>query len=365
LHDVRMDASALAFTVLLALVAGLAFGIAPAVQIPASAVHDALKESSRGSTDGKKGQWMRSSLVVSEIALACVLMVGAGLLMRSFLKVLDVDLGFRPEMLASLRVDPNRQGLTQDRFNAYIDDVLRRTKEVQGIKMAGLTDALPLGRNRSWGAGAKGKTYARSEYPEAFVRIVSDGYVGTMGIPIRSGRDFSAQDGPSSEPVIMINATMARRLWPGQDPIGQVVRADKDRRVVGVVGDVRHLTLEEGAGLEMYLPIRQTGDFSSIDLVVRTTLPPALLASGIRGALLPIAPNLPMNAFRTLQQVVDRACLVSARRTPQRSLACWSSSRRSLSWPAMCPRVVRPESIRCLPFAAVSESLGAPRQRPN
>jgi predicted permease len=312
LQNVRMDATALAFTMILALVAGLAFGIAPAVQIPASAVHDALKESSRGSTDGKKGQWMRSSLVVSEIALACVLMVGAGLLIRSFLKVLDIDLGFRPEMLASLRVDPDRQGLTQDRFVAYVDEILRRTKEMPGIETAALTDALPLGSNRSWGVGVKGQTYAKGEYPSAFVRIVSEGYIGAMAIPLRAGRDLTERDTPSSEPVIMINATMASRLWKGQDPIGQIVFADRERRVVGVVGDVRHLTPEEGAGLEMYLPIRQTGDFSSIDLVVRTTLTPALLASGIRAALTPIAPNLPTNAFRTLREVVDRA--VSPRR---------------------------------------------------
>jgi predicted lysophospholipase L1 biosynthesis ABC-type transport system permease subunit len=115
-----------------------------------------------------------------------------------------------------------------------------------------------------------------------------------------------------SDPVILINETMARRLWPGQDAIGQVVHADIDRRVVGVVGDVRHLALEQGSGLEMYLPMRQTGDYSSVDLVVRTTLPPAGLASAVRAALKPIEPNLPGNDFRTLQQLVDKA--VSPRR---------------------------------------------------
>jgi ABC-type antimicrobial peptide transport system permease subunit len=105
---------------------------------------------------------------------------------------------------------------------------------------------------------------------------------------------------------------MARRLWPGEDAIGKVVRADRERHVVGVVDDVRHLALEQGAGLEMYLPIRQIQDFSSVDLVVRTTLPPAALASSVRAALKPIAPNLPANEFRPLQQLVDKA--VSPRR---------------------------------------------------
>jgi ABC-type lipoprotein release transport system permease subunit len=105
---------------------------------------------------------------------------------------------------------------------------------------------------------------------------------------------------------------MAKRLWPGEDAMGQILQVDKDRRVVGIVGDVRHLALEQGSGSEMYLPIRQCGDFSSVDLVVRTSLPPAELASSVRAALKPIEPNLPATDFRTLQQLVDKA--VSPRR---------------------------------------------------
>jgi ABC-type lipoprotein release transport system permease subunit len=110
----------------------------------------------------------------------------------------------------------------------------------------------------------------------------------------------------------MVNESMARRLWPGEDAVGKILRADRERRVVGVVGDVRHLALEQEAGLEMYLPLRQVRDMSSMDLVVRTTLPPASLASMVRAALTPIDPNLPANEFRTLQQLVDKA--VSPRR---------------------------------------------------
>jgi predicted permease len=194
----------------------------------------------------------------------------------------------------------------------YFDEVLRRVRDVPGIETAGLTDALPLGRNRSWGAGAKGQTYPRGQYPNAFVRIVSDDYMKTMGIQVRAGRELSTRDTASSELVIMINETMARRLWPGEEAVGKILRADRERRVVGVVADVRHLALEQGAGLEMYLPIRQTRDFSSVDLVVRTTLPPAGLASSVRAALKPVDPNLPSNEFRPLQQLVDQA--VSPRR---------------------------------------------------
>jgi predicted permease len=312
LQSVRLDTTALLFTLMMAVLAGLLFGLAPALQIPSTGVHEALKDSSRGSTEGRRGAWIRNTLVVCEVAFACVLLVGAGLLIRSFLQVLDVNLGFQPERTAALRVDPDRRPSTQEGQNSYFDDVLRRVRELQGIEAAALTDALPLGRNRSWGVGAKGQTYERGQAPNAFVRIVSDGYMKSMGIPVRAGRELSERDTPASELVIVINETMARRLWPGEDPLGKIVRADRERQVVGVVADVRHLALEQGAGLEMYIPIRQIRDYSSVDLVVRTTLPPAGLASTVRAALAPIDPNLPANEFRPLQQLVDKA--VSPRR---------------------------------------------------
>ena len=250
LQNVRTDASVLGFTLFVAVLTGLLFGLVPALQVPAVALHDALKDTSRGSTEGKRRSWTRDSLVVSEIAFACVLLVGAGLLMRSFLRVLDVNLGFHPERAAALRVDPSGQNLTQAQQNAYFDEVLRRSRDIPGITAAGLTDALPLGRNRSWGAPAKGHTYAKGEYPNAFVRIVSDGYVKALGIPLIAGRDLSERDTAFSESVIVINETMARRLFPGQDAIGQKVIAcnDNGRSVVGIVGDVRHIALEQECG---------------------------------------------------------------------------------------------------------------------
>jgi len=312
LQNVRTDGPALAFTLLMALATGVVFGLAPALQAPGGALHDALKDTSRGSTEGRQGQWIRGSLVVAEIAFACVLLVGAGLLIRSFVRVLDIDLGFRPERAATIRVDPDRRFSTPAQWNAYFDEVLRRARAVRGIEAAALTDALPLGRNRSWGAPAKGQVYPKGKFPVAFVRVVSDGYPRALGIPVRAGRDITERDTPSSEPVIVVNETLARTLWPGEDAVGKLMRADRERRVVGVVGDVRHLAPEQGSGMEMYVPIRQCGDFPSVDLVVRTTLPPAGFAAALRAALKPVAPNLPGNDFRTLQQLVDRS--VSPRR---------------------------------------------------
>jgi predicted permease len=304
----QTDWTALAFTVLAAFAAGVLFALAPALQ---TALHESLKDANRGST-GRAGGWMRGALVVSEIAFACVLLAGAGLLARSFVRVLNVNLGFHPESAAAIRVDPDSRYRSNAQQNAYFDDLLRRAREIPGVGAAGLSDALPLGANRSWGAPVKGQTYAKGHFPDAYVRVVSDGYLGAMGIPLREGRDIAATDVPSSEPVIVINETMARTLFPDGRAIGGIVRVYGERRVVGIVADVRHLALEQGAGMEMYLPIRQCHDFASVDLVVRSPRPPAQMAAAVRDALRPIAPNLPGNEFRTLQALVDKA--VSPRR---------------------------------------------------
>lgn len=313
LRNVGTDGAALAFTVTVAIVAGIVFGLAPALQARSAALHESLKDATRGSTEGRGARWVRSALVVSEIAFACVLLVGAGLLIRSLIRVLDVEMGFEPARAATIRVDPDSRYATREQQDAYIDDVLRRVKAIPAVEAAGITDALPLGRNRTWGARAKGVAYERGRAPLAFVRVVSDGYPAAMGIPLRAGRDIAPSDTRTSEPVIMINETMARTVWPGQDPIGRIVlnACGPERRVVGVVGDVRHLALEQTSGNEMYLPMRQCGDRSSHDLVVRSTLAAGPLASAVREALTPVA-ILAGHDFRTVQQIVDKS--VSPRR---------------------------------------------------
>ncbi len=312
LASVRTDTAALAFTLGMALLTGLIFGLAPAFQIPVARLHDALKDTSRGSTAGKGRRWVRGALVVSEIAFACVLLVGAGLLIRSFLRVLDVNLGFHPEMAAALRVDPGKQYDTGPKQITYFNEVLRRVKEVPGVVSAGLTDVLPLGRNRTWGAGVRGHVYPKGQYPTAFVRVVTDGYIGTMGIPLLAGRDISQRDTLETEPVMLINETMARTLFPGQNPIGQIVNVNRGSKVIGVVGDVHHLSAEQASGMEMYISMRQSGDRMAAELAIRTTRPPAELAPAVRAALKPIAPDLAGNDFRTLETLVDQS--VSPRR---------------------------------------------------
>lgn len=310
---ITVDKTAMLFTIATAILTGLIFGIVPALQQSKGDLNESLKDSNRGSSEGKGKGWIRSVLVVSEVAMACVLLVGAGLLIRSFLRVMDVDLGFQAARAATMRVDPGPSYKTAQQFNSYFTEVLRRSGEVPGVDAVGLTDALPLGRNRTWCVGGKGQTYPPGKFPCEFIRIVTEGYIRAMGIPLKAGRDFEERDATSGVKVAMVNETMAKTLWPGQDPIGQQLMNNREPyTVVGVVSDVRHLALEKDAGLELYFDMRQSGDFSSVDLVVRTKTPPETLAGGVRAALLPVNPSLPANEFRPLERLVDKA--VSPRR---------------------------------------------------
>jgi len=312
LSSVRIDGNVLAFTLVAAVLTGVLFGVLPALQAPASEMQDALKEGGRGLSAGKSRAWLRNGLVVSEIAFASILLVGAGLLLRSFVRVLDVDLGFEPEHTAVLRVDSTRiSNLAQQ--NAFLDDMLQRARSIPGVRSAGVSDVLPFAGDRSWQVSAKGHVYPKGQYPpEPYIRMISDGYFEAAGIRLEAGRAFTEQDRASSERVVIVNQTLARTLWPGQDPIGQVVTQDGGRRVVGVAADVRHEALEKTGGSEMYIPLRQTGDYSDMELVARTTLPRGAFASAIRAALRPLDPNLPIREIRSLQDLVDKA--VSPRR---------------------------------------------------
>jgi len=312
LNSVRIDGNVLAFTLLAAIFTGVLFGVLPALQAPALAVQDALKEGGRGLSAGKSRAWLRNGLVVSEIAFASILLVGAGLLVRSFVRVLDINLGFEPEHTAVLRVDSTRiSNLAQQ--NAFLDDMLQRARSIPGVRSAGVSDVLPFAGDRAWQVSSKGHVYPKGQYPpEPYIRMISDGYFDAAGIQLEAGRGFTEQDRASSERVVIVNQTLARTLWPGQDPIGQVVTQDGGRRVVGVAADVRHEALEKTGGSEMYIPLRQTGDYSDIELVARTTLPREVFASGIRAVLRPLDPNLPIRDVRSLQDLVDKA--VSPRR---------------------------------------------------
>jgi predicted permease len=305
LSSVRVDASVLGWTLLVAIFAGLLFGIAPAFRMSRGNLQDALKDSGHGASDSRTHERMRALLVVSEIGLACVLLVGAGLLLRSFLNVMRVDLGFEPSHAAAIKVDYEDGG--RERRGPVLQSMLQRISAIPGIEAAGISDMLPLDRNRSWDLWAKG-TYDKTKNYDAFVYIVTPGYLKAMGLRLRSGRDFDWNDTSKSEPVIIINEAAARREWPGQDPLGRFAQGigQGDTRVVGVISDARESSVEESASPAVLVPVMQAGP-EGAELVVRTKLPPDVLASSVMGTLRQMNPGQPATEFRPIQDLVDHA----------------------------------------------------------
>jgi predicted permease len=312
LSTIRVDAAALAWTLLLTLIVGVLFGLAPGFALSSGNLQKTLKDATRGSSEGREHGRMRSVLVVSEVALACVLLVSAGLFLRSFLRILDVDLGFQPAHAAAIKVDYDDGG-NGTRRSAILQDMLQRVSAIPGVQAAGVSDMLPLDRNRSWDLLAKGKVYSKDVNDDAFVYVVTPGYLAAMGMHLIEGRDFTWQDSDASEPVIIINQSAARREWPNEDPIGRLAQGigDKDSRVVGVIADVHESSLEDASSPAVLVPVTQHIP-EGAELVVRTQLPPETLASAVMSTLRVLNPEQPATEFRPIQQLVDHS--VSPRR---------------------------------------------------
>ncbi len=308
LSSVRLDAAAMGWTLLITISTAVLFGLLPGIKASRANVQEALKDGGHGTTEGRQHERLRTALVVSEVALACVLLVGAGLLLRSFLRVLDVDLGFQPSTAAAVRLDYNDGGSSEKR-SAILQDIAHRVGGLPGIDVVGFSDNLPLDRNRSWGAPRiKGKTYKPGELPSPFVYIISPGYLKAMGMRLR-GRDFTWQDNDKGEGAIILNESAAKGLWPGEDAVGKMaVMGQKDVRVIGVIADVRDTNVEGKSGWQMYLPMMQK-DWGpdGATLVVRTKFPPQQLAGSVMRTLREINPNQPAVEFRPMQQLVDHA----------------------------------------------------------
>ena len=311
LGSVRIDGAALAWTVLIAISVAVVFGVAPGLKMTHGNLLESLKDGGQRTSDSHTHERTRAVLVISEIALACVLLVSAGLLLRSFLRVLDIDLGFEPSRAAAIKVDYD-ENATGEQRSVIFQQIQRRVEAIPGIEAAGFVDYLPLGQNRSWGSPqAKGKTYRPGELPGALVYIVTPGYLRAMGMRVH-GRDFSWEDTSKTQRVIIINQTVARALWPGEDPIGQIAAINGyDHVVVGVIDDVHTSNVESAAGWQVYFPFTQEGP-NGAKLVVRTKLPPATMATALLSALRELNPNQPAAEFEPIQHIVDRA--VSPRR---------------------------------------------------
>ena len=307
LSMVRVDGAALAWTLFIAVGAAVLFGLMPGLRISSGNLQETLKESGHGTSAGRKHDRMRSALVVTEVALACVLLVGAGLLLRSFLRVLDVDLGFQPSGAAAISVDYDDGG-NPARRAAIWREVVRRASLIPGVEAAGISDNLPMSRNRSWGIKAKGGTYDGGKTQGVFVYIVSPGYLKSMGMRLVRGRDIDWTDISENRNVVIVNETVARTLWPGQDPIGRIaIAGGAEARVIGVISDVRETSVEDGAGWQMYLPATKRFGPEGCYLVVRSQLPAATLAPSLMTALRQINPGQPPTELKPIQNLVDHA----------------------------------------------------------
>ncbi|MEJ2009837.1 MAG: ABC transporter permease [Acidobacteriota bacterium] len=305
--------AALAWTLLVAVVVAVLFGVVPGLKVSGGKLHDSLKDAGPGMSEGKKHERVRAALVISEVALACVLLIGAGLLLRSFLRVVNVNLGFEPAHSAAIKVDYD-EGASPAKRVVTFRQILNHIRALPGVETAGIVDFLPLGHNRSWGPlKVKGKLYRQGEAPNPLVYIVSRGFFRAMGMRFVAGRDFSWDDGPKSQKVIIINQAAAHALWPGKNAVGQMaVTADgRDRLVVGVVSDVHETSVEGSPGWQVYYPLTQEEN-EGAELVVRTGVPPDTLAPAVLRTLRQLNPNQPAAEFQPLQQIVDHA--VSPRR---------------------------------------------------
>ncbi len=322
LSTLHIDTTALLWTLLIAVSAAVLFGLVPGLRISSGNLHETLKDSGPGAGQSRKQERIRSVLVVTEVALACMLLVGAGLLLRSFLHVLDVDLGFQPEHAAAIKVEYNDGAPTPlarvQKRTAIFQQILSRVSALPGVEAAGISDYLPLGRNRAWGTPwPKGLTPPDKPPAGPLVYVITPGYVRAMGMRLR-GRDFTWDDGPTSPNVVIINQSFARFLaatahWPNGSALGQTITSNgrNDMLIVGVTDDVHAENVEGETGWQIYYPSIQATP-TSAQLVIRTTMPPSALAGSILLTLRDLNPSQPAADFRPIQMLVDHA--VSPRR---------------------------------------------------
>jgi len=317
LNEVRPDAAIVIFTAVVSLLAGILVGVAPAIAAGRGDVQGALKDESRGVAGGVARRRLRAALVVGEVALAMVLTTGAGLLLRSFVTLLSVDPGFRAENLLTMQVQlPNRIA-TPDARRAFYATLFEHIQAVPGVVAAGGTTRLPLGStNVSTRVMVEGGATTPGDMPEVEMRRAVHDYFRAMGIPILRGRGFTAADSPTSQPVVVVNQTMARRLWPNQDAVGKRFKMGTNAQtpwstVIGVVGDLRHAGLDVEPASEFYIWYLQGPPVAPF-LVVRTEGDPTLVAESVRLQMKMVEKDMPVYDMRTMAQV--RAASVAERR---------------------------------------------------
>jgi predicted permease len=314
--EVRLDGRVLAFTAAVAIVTGLVAAFAPAWKLTGRRAGDALKTGpSRGSSSSGDGR-MRNLLVASEVALALMLLIGAGLLMRSLIGLRGVDPGFDPGNTFTATVQiPEAKYSTEARRNQFFAEALQAVRALPGVESAAWIDTLPLG-----GGGSSQYIHPEgqplrneSEMPVVAIRMPSPGYFRTSRIPLLAGRDFTDADTFGSPRVVIVSERTARRFWPGQDPLGKhitlMMMTREPAEIVGVVPEVKMETLdasEAESETVVYAPAAQYA-YNGSTLVVRTTVDPATLSRAVEGAIHTIDPEQPVLDAQTMASIVETA----------------------------------------------------------
>lgn len=311
IKNISIDLRVLGFTILISLLTGVIFGLAPAIQSSGFSPNEPLKEGGHNPVAGR-GNRIRGGLIVAEVAISLVLLIGAGLLINSFLRLRNVDPGFRSENLLTMRLSLplSKYGEAAQRA-AFYTDLNRRLESVPGVKSSAVTTNLPLYRQgNSTSIAIEGRPDPPpNQEPIITTRVISPKYFETMGIPLLSGRQLTDQDTDNTRNVTVISETMARLYWPGENPIGKRiafgdVETDEDWiEIVGIAGDVRQSDLITEIKPQMYVSYQQIGFFVPRDLVVKTDVDPLSLATTVRKTIWEIDRDQPVSNIRTMDQI--------------------------------------------------------------
>lgn len=316
--EARLDARVLGFTALVSLATGVLFGLAPALGASRRGLAESLKEGGRSGGDGRRSGRARSLLIVGEVALALVLLVGAGLLVRTLGELQNVPLGFNPRNVLTMTVAKSPTGTETGEFFRQLTE---RVRALPGVVDANVTWQLPLsGAGASTAVNIEGRADDPGNVPMGVVHSAGPGYFRTMGIPFVSGRDFTDHDDMKSAPVVIVNETLAKRFFPGGDALGKHILPGYSttgqyamREIVGVVGDVKHRGLTSGAVPEFYFAQAQM-PVTSLTLVVRTAGDAHALAGPVRSVVHAMDANAPVFGVVTAEEYMSRS-LASTRFT--------------------------------------------------